>query len=75
MGKRIFLREKVRKKEELHQQKQQREQERTEEEVRRQNEFSREIIVEKLDGKRREKESRLKHLRGRLIRETSRQVV
>ena len=76
MGKRIFLREQVRKEVELRRQKEEREQERREEEVRRQNEFNREIIIiEELDGERREKESRLKHLRGRLIRETSRQVV
>ena len=76
MGKRIFLREKVRKEEELRRQKEQREQERTEEEVRRQNELNRDIIIEELDvGKIEGKDSHLKHLRGQRFGETSSQVV
>ena len=75
MGKRIFLREQVRKEEELRRQKEQREQEKTEEEVRRQNKLNREIIIEELDGGRREKESRLKYLHGQRLGETSCQVV
>ena len=75
MGKRIFLREQVRKEEELRRQKEQREQERTEEEVRRQNELNREIIIEELDGEKREKESHLKHLCGQRLGETSSRVV
>ena len=54
MAKRIFLREQVRKEEEIRRQKEQREQERTEEEVRQQNELNREIIIEELDGERKE---------------------
>ena len=75
MGKRIFLREQVRKEEELRRQKEQREQESMEEEVRRQNELNRDIIIEELDGGRRKKYSHLKHLRGQRLGETLSQVV
>ena len=75
MGKRIFLREQVRKEEELRQQKEHREQERREEEVCRQNELNRDIIIEEFEGERGEKDSHLKQPHDQILGETSSQVV
>ena len=68
MGRRIFLQERVRKKEELHRHKEQSQQERREEEGRRQNELNREIMIE-LERGRRMKESHLKHHHDKGLRE------